>query len=57
VREPRSSEWANVAVPEVGPTGAFSARIGPALAAGTWVRAQVLKCKWCTGAKAYARVR
>ncbi len=57
VREPGSSAWANVAVPEVGPKGAFSVRIAPALAAGTWVRAQVLKCKWCTGARAYARVR
>ena len=57
VREPGAAEWVNVAVPPVGRTGDFSARIGPALAAGTWVRAQVLKCKWCSGTRAYARVR
>ena len=57
VREPGAAEWVNVAVPPVGRTGEFSARIGPALAAGTWVRAQVLKCKWCSGTRAYARVR
>ena len=57
VRQPGAAEWVNVAVPEVGRAGEFSARIGPALTAGTWVRAQVLKCKWCTGARAYARVR
>ena len=57
VRKPGADEWVNVAVPPVGRTGEFSARIGPALAAGTWVRAQVLKCKWCSGTRAYARVR
>ena len=57
VREPGAAEWVDVAVPPVGRTGEFSARIGPALAAGTWVRAQVLKCKWCSGTRAYARVR
>lgn len=57
VREPGTNEWANVAVPDVSATGAFSASIAPRLAPGTLVRAQVLKCKWCTGAKAYARVR
>lgn len=57
VREPGTTEWANVAVPDVSPRGAFSANIAPRLAPGTLVRAQVLKCKWCTGAKEYARVR
>lgn len=57
VREPGATEWANVAVPDVSSTGAFAATLGPRLAPGTLVRAQVLKCKWCTGAKAYARVR
>ena len=57
VREPGTTEWANVAVPDVSPAGAFTATIAPSLASGTLVRAQVLKCKWCTGAKAYARVR
>lgn len=57
VREPGTSAWANVAVPEVSRTGAFSATIAPRLEPGTLVRAQVLRCKWCTGAKAYARVR
>lgn len=57
VREAGAPDWVNVAVPPVGRTGEFSARIGPPLAAGTWVRAQVLKCKWCSGVRAYARVR
>jgi hypothetical protein len=57
VRERGSGEWTNVAVPEAARSGAFSATIEPRLAPGTWVRAQVVKCKWCTGAKAYARVR
>ena len=57
VREAGAADWVNVAVPPVGRTGEFSARIGPPLAAGTWVRAQVVKCKWCSGASAYARVR
>ena len=56
VREPGTTEWANVAVPDVSPRGVFTANIAPRLAPGTLVRAQVLKCKWCTGAKAYARV-
>ena len=57
VREPGTTEWVNVAVPDVSSAGAFTAPIAPRLAPGTLVRAQVLKCKWCTGAKAYARVR
>jgi hypothetical protein len=57
VREPGAAEWVNVAVPPVGRTGEFSARIEPALSAGTWVRAQIMKCKWCSGARAYALVR
>lgn len=57
VREPGTDEWVNVAVPDVSRTGAFSATIAPRLVPGTLIRAQVLKCKWCTGAKAYARVR
>jgi hypothetical protein len=57
VREPGSVEWVNVAVPPVVRTGEFRAKIEPALSAGTWVRAQIIKCKWCSGARAYARVR
>jgi hypothetical protein len=56
-REAGALAWVNVAVPPVGRTGGFSAKIEPPLTAGTWVRAQVLKCKWCTGARAYGRVR
>ena len=57
VREPGGSSWMNLAVPDVGPTGEFSARIAVPLATGTRVLAEVISCTWCTGARAIVTVR